>query len=216
MITQTGKSANMSANRIRVLRRIGSCLRRLVYFLPKMPVSLLEGAFYVAAPCFWPSEIIKGIRIFDPNPETFPNSAKVLSEALELIEQNDPRRFERVKREIRVIVQMPVASGGSYSCLMRACTLDLRHFPLTEKPKFELVLLAGLIVHEATHGHLFRKGIVHTKRVFRRTETACWKEEVRFAKKLGFDFREFLPSEENLKNPELLERFKTMYEKNKQ
>ena len=209
----TGNLGNMSVNRIRVLRSLRSRFRRVLYFLPKLPPGLLESAFYLAAPHFWPSEIKKGIRIFDPNPETFPHSVKALNEALELIEQNDPRRFKRVKNEIRSIVQMPVAESGSYSRLTRACTIDLRHFPLTETPKFALVLLAGLIVHEATHGHLFSKGIMHTKKVFQRTETACWKEEVRFALKLGFDFREFLPSEHNLNNPELLERFKYMSEK---
>ena len=203
----------MSARRILVPRRMRLCLRRLIYFLPKMPLGLLERAFYVVAPCFWPGEIIKGIRIFDPNPETLSHSVKAVNEALMLIEQNDPRRFERVKREISIILRMPVAECASYSRLTRACMIDLRHFPLTEKPKFELVVLAGLIIHEATHGHLFRKGIMHTKRIFQRTETACWREEVRFASKLGFDFRDFLPSDENLKSPELLQRFRTMYEK---
>jgi hypothetical protein len=194
-----------------IIKAICSYSRRGIYLLPRLPVDLLEAAFFLAARRIWPNEVKKGIRIFDPDPQTLPHSVKTICEALELIEQNDSRRFERIKREIHIIVRFPTVAPAAYSRFTKSCRVDLARFPLTENPDFERVLLACLLVHESTHGYLCRRGIMHTKRLYERTEMACWKEEVRFALKLGYNFRDFVPTEHNLKDPRLLERFMAMH-----
>jgi hypothetical protein len=194
-----------------IIKAICSYSRRGIFLLPRLPVDLLEAAFFLAARRIWPNEVKKGIRIFDPDPQTLPHSVKTICEALELIEQNDSRRFERIKREIRIIVRFPTVAPAAYSRLTKSCRVDLARFPLTEDPDFDRALLACLLVHESTHGYLCRRGIIHTRRLFKRTEAACWKEEVRFAWKLGYDFSDLFPSKENLEDAKLLERFRAAH-----
>ncbi|MDR3377954.1 MAG: hypothetical protein P4M10_04665 [Verrucomicrobiae bacterium] len=120
--------------------------------------------------------------------------SRTISEALALIEQIDTRRFKRVKREIHLIVYdrsliepLPIAL---YFHQAKASLINLGRFDLGKGPKFEMAILASLIVHHATYGHLHRKGVVSGIRIRKdRADSVCVKEEIRFLLKAGVDLR---------------------------
>lgn len=184
-------------------------LGRFIHFTRRLPINVAEVALYAAAPRMWPSDLKRGFRILDPNPRTRPDFVRVIDGALALIEQNDPLRFGRVRREVRMILHMPVIHAGRYFRPFRVCRIDLRCFSWTADAELALRLLACLIVHEATHGHLFTRRVLQTKRCnLRRVESLCWKEEVRFARRLGFDYSSYRPSDDALTDAPLRERLR--------
>lgn len=214
-----GRRIQRSKQFMKIASYSSYCLRWLMWFpfnmlILRIPVNLCRAAFYAIAPFVWPSEIKRGIRILDFHSKTRPEFVKAIDAALTLLEQNDVRRFERVKREIRLIVyDRHVLAPGAYFRQARLCMIDLARNVSFRTPRFRVAVLAALIVHEATHGHLCRKRILHARRIRRRTEAVCVKEETRFLFKAGFDLREFFLSEENMKNPQYMERLTAALDK---
>lgn len=174
-----------------------------------LPLNVNDLVLLAWAPRLWPSDFKHGFRIQDSNPQSRLEFVKAVDTALALIEENDALRFGRLSIEVRTIIHMPCMNAGRYSRPFRVCLVDLRHFPFAEDPELAIRLLAGLLVHESTHGYLYRKKVLQTRRRdLHRVESICWMEEVRFHRKLGFDYSSFKPSTEWLKDPPLRERFK--------
>jgi hypothetical protein len=64
--------------------------------------------------------------------------------------------------------------------------VDLRRFDTIDDKESMIDLLAMKLVHESTHGHLCSKRIIQD-RCYARAERLCFKEEKRFARKLGVE-----------------------------
>jgi hypothetical protein len=101
-------------------------------------------------------------------------------EVLDLIERVDPRRFRRVQDQIRYIVNVELTSTGEYWRGNKLCPVDFGRLRLLKNPEWSLHFYAGLIVHEATHGMLYSKGIPYTRDSRERVERLCQLEAKRF------------------------------------
>ncbi|HMJ65006.1 MAG TPA: hypothetical protein VK615_06620 [Candidatus Binatia bacterium] len=160
---------------------------RAVRIFKTFPWTCADTLVQIFAVTIWPAEYRKGVRVIDLFSDTRAEFLSRIGDALELIESKDQRRFKRVKREIRAIVQMPCAMEAGYSRGLNVCRIDLRYYPFGADASFATVLLACALIHEATHGHLHRRRILQNARNFARVESLCYAEEIRFGNKLGFD-----------------------------
>lgn len=98
--------------------------------------------------------------------------------ALDLIAASDPRRFERIRRDmpnIRVIR----AGGGFLEAAVPTCVVDWPDVMWNP-----VAHLAATIVHEATHARLHRAGIGYPAAWQRRIERRCVLEEIAFLRRL--------------------------------
>jgi hypothetical protein len=163
---------------------------KLIYFyrvIPRFALQIPSALFDAVAPFIWPNRIVSGIRILDPDANTRVTFSKHVEEALFVISQADKLRYRRLSREIRLVVHLPVPTGAQYSRPLRACSIDLRTFPVTTSPRLATVLLACVLVHEATHGYLYSRRIVQTRRNSSRIEKICCRQMLLFARRLGVD-----------------------------
>ncbi|HEY2851817.1 MAG TPA: hypothetical protein VGJ18_03175 [Gemmatimonadaceae bacterium] len=98
--------------------------------------------------------------------------------ALELIGRYEPRRLDRIRRDVRTICGM---SGGPnvYHHVGRAIMLTMPTVLASSPPE-----LAMVIVHEATHGRIDDRGIPYLAENRSRIETACVRQETIFARRL--------------------------------
>jgi hypothetical protein len=158
-----------------------------------------------------------GIRIVDAWQDVPKQFVSVIEPAVGLIQQNDPLRYARLRREIRMIVNQPCRTDAAYSRIRRFCAIDMEKFkPLFDKDyNAGIRYLACVLIHEATHGVLYTRGIIQTKQNYARVERLCVLEEERFARKLGDEvlchiFRELRKN--TIKPPSSLERIKTIQE----
>jgi len=100
--------------------------------------------------------------------------AKVKS-ALELIAVHQPKRLQRIRRDLKFIVVYKQA-GASYWPFLRACALTPRALTTSDA---EEVALA--IVHEATHARICALGIDYDVERRARIERLCVNEEISLA-----------------------------------
>ena len=124
-------------------------------------------------------------------------------EALRLVKDLDPRRFRRIQRYIKWVVNVPLAyGGGEYAYSMRTCRLDFERSVWEPYANYATALCARMLVHEATHGVLYAQGIPYSGQLRSRIERLCVREEQRFlslvaesrpevAKAVWHDFDEF-------------------------
>ena len=121
-----------------------------------------------------------------------------------LIRRVDPRRYIRVQRQIGYIVDARGTAVGSYRERHRVCQIDFTRFPCdwlhTDSSTYEWYLAgyAALIVHEATHGYLYSRGVPYTRTTRAFSERMCVTEQQRFAARLQserFDFAHDLVAE---------------------
>jgi hypothetical protein len=126
------------------------------------------------------------VAICDLLATDFPKSAFLgpTVKAMELIKEFDPRRYRRVCRQIRYIVNRPLISAGNYEREKRICNVDYNKHFAAESPEWRLRVYACLIVHEATHGLLMEKGVDYNNKTWQRVEKLCSLEEYRFAKRV--------------------------------
>jgi hypothetical protein len=105
-----------------------------------------------------------------------------LEEALGLIKVHDRRRYDRLCKDLtRVWVRLVPGAVARYVPGMETCELDER-FVLAQTSSPDLI--AALIVHEATHARLWRRGIGYDEKLRARVEAACFRRELAFAAKL--------------------------------
>jgi hypothetical protein len=124
---------------------------------------------------------------------------RIAKDALELIEQKDPRRFRMIQREVTFIandIPLNSAEGAEYDTFVRRITMDLtrKHAHIGsngEHYDWYIATIAATFVHEATHGRIFSLHIEYTKELRQRIESLCIREAKRFASKLDttrYDF----------------------------
>jgi hypothetical protein len=122
---------------------------------------------------------ICGISVYAEADESFRALyfAKV-RRALELIEQHDPKRLRRIRRDLRRVV-VTESEGNHYEPLLAMCVLSWRaiHSQSVEH-------IALTIVHEATHGRIDQAGIAYRENLRARIEAACVGQAAAFARRL--------------------------------
>jgi len=105
-----------------------------------------------------------------------------VEDGLSLIKQCDPKTYNRIVRDLkRIWVIIIASSAGEYRNSIEACVLDER-FVLADATDAELI--AGAIVHEATHARLWRCGIGYEEHLRQRVEAACFRQMLAFARHL--------------------------------
>jgi hypothetical protein len=105
-----------------------------------------------------------------------------IEEALLLIKRHDRIRYERLLRDLqRVWVLLLPSSIAIFEYGIYTCEIDTRYC-LAETTTPEL--LAAVIVHEATHARLWRRGIHYEEAQRPRIEEICIRREIAFAAKL--------------------------------
>lgn len=116
--------------------------------------------------------------------------------ALKLVSRVDLLRYGRIKAEINVIANSYAFSAAGYWRLGKMCTLDFGKLCHLGDDDFITVIMANLLVHEATHGLLDRKRIPYTKKLRTRIESICNREMLKFSRHLknveGGDWEEIV------------------------
>jgi hypothetical protein len=127
----------------------------------------------------------RGIKLADLNWNDTDDAAFVekTKQALDLIQQVDPKRFARVQRHIDYICNSVLVSGGCY-WPGKVCQLDFGRCRFAQNPEWSLYMYSSAIVHEATHGLLRAKGFTRTKRNWKQIERICHSEENRFLSRI--------------------------------
>lgn len=148
----------------------------------------------------------KGIYItdFENEENSDPLFVSCTLDALRLIETHDPRRFRRIQRTVRYITDGTTTGGGAYSNRYHECQIDFAHYRKTSRndlnPNLEnqedyrwcLAYYAATLIHEATHGHFYEKGMPYIVETRSRIERLCHREEEFFVARLstpGCDYR---------------------------
>jgi hypothetical protein len=111
--------------------------------------------------------------------------SQVIQSSLRPIQQQDARRYARVKRHISWIVnQITNALGAQYQPRIR--TIFLQFDELRElQSDVVIAFYACIIIHEATHGEIESRGIEWSADNRLRIERLCTLEQNRFAAKLS-------------------------------
>lgn len=106
------------------------------------------------------------------------------SEALELLQRADRRRFSRVRSQLKYIVHSELAFAiGRYDRHLHACYVDFTRLRFKADPNRTLWKYGALLVHEATHGMLDARGIRLSRANRQRVERICDKEAARFLRR---------------------------------
>jgi hypothetical protein len=108
------------------------------------------------------------------------NFIECTKKALDLIKENDSRRFLRIQRFIAYVVNQELVSGGNYDEFLRVCNVDFSFFKVRENFEWYILQYAALLVHESTHGLVAARGIPYNKKTRQRIEAFCRTEEKRF------------------------------------
>lgn len=126
--------------------------------------------------------VIDGLWIgvsFESDPEP---ALRRVEEALKLIKKYDRLRYNRVTRDLkRVWVRLCPGVLGAFNAPLQACELNIE-FVLSSAAPLELI--AGTIVHEASHARIHGCGIDYREELRLRVEALCIRRELAFAAKL--------------------------------
>lgn len=129
---------------------------------------------------FFPSVGVDGFDVVDWGDAglALPQLVGRVEEALRLIKEHEPRRYERLTRDVKRFLITNVA-GAEYIHAIHACMLS-RGYLLD----WSTEQVAMTIVHEGTHARLNAWGIRYDIPLRERIERACVREEIAFAGKL--------------------------------
>ena len=105
-------------------------------------------------------------------------------QALQMIESVDARRFRRIQREVRFIVNCELNSGASYRRIGHICNVDFRRYDFGRDAEWYLRCYASTLVHEATHGAIYSQHVAYTRKTRSAIEKLCHTEEYKFARRL--------------------------------
>ncbi|HET7024692.1 MAG TPA: hypothetical protein VFI39_05765 [Gemmatimonadales bacterium] len=101
--------------------------------------------------------------------------------ALQLLHDVDPRRFNRMKRDIRGIWLIGIAGLGEYDTKRRVCKIDPDYIMSLDRSAESI---ASTIVHEAMHARLAGCGFEYTIERRHRIEQICTQAQIAFASRL--------------------------------
>lgn len=125
----------------------------------------------------------EGIIISDPQEKVL--FRETVLAALHLIKDLDPRRFRRLQKYIKWIVNVMLPYGGAeYAYSMRTCKIDFEKTIWEPWGKEGTILCATTLVHEATHGAIRARGIPYSPQLRSKIERLCVREEQRFLRRV--------------------------------
>src|SRR6266404_7788327 len=129
-------------------------------------------------------KLVDGMRLanFRGQGDSF---TKTIQSSLRLIQEQDPRRYARVKQHIAWIVnQVNSALGAQYQPSIRTV---FTQFDEARDLSADVVIAfyACIVVHEATHGVIESRGIKMSEVTRMRIERLCTLEQNRFASRLS-------------------------------
>jgi len=111
--------------------------------------------------------------------------SRIVQSSLGLIEDQDPRRYARVKQHIAWIVnQVNSALGAQYLPTIQTLFLEFEE-PQDLPLDVVIALHACIIVHEATHGMIEARGIKMSEANRVQIQRVCTAEQNRFAARLS-------------------------------
>ncbi len=147
-----------------MLRAVRRIVQRTVDALTR-PVRILVVRTAVR---FFPTAGADGFDVVDwagAGP-AFPQLVSVIAGALRLIEEQEPRRYGRLRKDVKRFLITPV-NGAEYIHAIRACMLSPKYLleGTTEQ-------VATTIVHEGTHARLNARGIRYSIPLRERIERA--------------------------------------------
>lgn len=132
-------------------------------------------------------------------PGTRRASALKIEAALQLIARVAPFRWKRMRRDVKRIWAVPLASNlGEWWPGRRFCLLDDRY---VEDPAVTPSQLAATIIHEATHACIDHAGISYDADRRVKIEGVCLRAEIRFARRLPDGEDIIRRAEANLSRP---------------
>jgi hypothetical protein len=98
--------------------------------------------------------------------------------ALQLIVTTDPRRYARIRRDLKRVL-LTLASGGQYLPRLETCRIGIDYVRRSSPLE-----VAMMIVHEATHARLWRAGYRYEAANRGRIERICVRAETTFAARI--------------------------------
>lgn len=103
-----------------------------------------------------------------------------LSTALKLLEESDPRRWRRLRRQVNRIVLIPPRGNlGEYWPSVNVIALSTQDIA-----QFSRIGAAMTLVHESVHALIRRKGL-YSDQIKGRIERLCVKEEIAFGRRIA-------------------------------
>jgi hypothetical protein len=129
---------------------------------------------------------VDGIDICDASINAVRSSEiflKSTHEALSLVRSLDSRRYRRICRHIKYIVNQDIVECGSYEKKLRMCNVDFSKFSDVINQEWKSRSYACVLVHESTHGVIAEKGILYDKDNRLHIERLCHLETYRFAQR---------------------------------
>jgi hypothetical protein len=122
---------------------------------------------------------IKIAMLFDKNGSAV---ASKIDQALNLISEFDPRRYQQIKRDVkRIWIAAAPGYCAEWMDELKTCVLDADYFRQVDILASEM---ATTIVHEATHALLDNFKIGYSEEIRAHVEQICIKSEIAFAKRL--------------------------------
>jgi hypothetical protein len=140
---------------------------------------------------FSPSEVVRGIpvTVAFATATNRPRLFEEIDSSLALIERYDPRRFARIRKDVRGILlyqwSTKLNTLGLYSARLRVCHVNAEVFNNSNPGRS--VIGACVVVHEATHARLDQLGVTSAsfnRRGRARIERICTRAELAFASRL--------------------------------
>lgn len=134
------------------------------------------------------TETHRGILLsysFDDSGTHDPLFVPKMRETLDLLAELDARRFRRVQNNINAIVAGALKGHtvGRYGREGAVCLLDFGKVRLQQMPGNLAKRCACVLVHEATHGLLDKRGVVQSAANKKRVERLCIEEEIRLSRR---------------------------------
>lgn len=134
-------------------------------------------------------ERVENIGISDLRNSDDEHFRETILSALRLLQQVDPRRYRRAQACLDWIAFVTLSEpGAEYHHSYRACFMQFDPAIATLDKDFLTARYACTIVHEATHGAIYNRGIPYSTELRERIERLCVHEENRFLRRLSETF----------------------------
>jgi hypothetical protein len=121
------------------------------------------------------------MRLLLPDREELELATNKVREALRLIAIHDPKRFAKLKRDVRRIWVGATPHRGEWFLEFQMCVL---RFDYVVSPDISPARLALTLAHEATHARLDRMGCTYAEKGRAEVERICVRAEIALAERL--------------------------------
>lgn len=122
------------------------------------------------------------IKLCDVNADPTDNAAfyECAKEVLALVRRTDHRRYLRIRKHLKYIANADLLSGANYRHSSNSCRIDFGRLYFEEYREWTIWYFASALVHEATHGLIWSRGIEYSRSHRSQIERICRTEQNRF------------------------------------